>query len=146
MTAPRKEVVRVQRPVYDAMLAHALEDRTVECCGLLAGRDGVITQLYRGVNVAAKKDVRYEMDGIEVMHILQQIEDEQLEHLGIYHSHPRSRAYPSATDRRLAAYDVVYFVISLSNPKEPWVGAFRIHKERASDLEGRVCEVAIELV
>lgn len=139
-------MVQVLRSVYEGIIAHAVEERSQECCGLLGGTNGVITHQYRGVNVAANTDVRYEMDGAEIMHILQEIEAANLDHLGIYHSHPKSRAYPSATDRKLAAYDVVYFIVSLASARQPHVGAFRIHKSSPGDEDGVVSEEPIEIV
>ena len=139
------QVVQVLRAVYDGMIAHTLEERPRECCGLLAGKNGVITRLFRAVNVAEDKNVRYEVDGAEVIRILHEIETADLEHLGIYHSHPRSQGYPSATDRRLAAYDVVYFVVGLSGGIVPQTGAFRIHKEDI-DAEATVVAEPVEIV
>lgn len=125
--------MQVLRAVYDGMVAHALEERPHECCGMLAGKNGVITRLFRATNVAENKNVRYEVDGAEVIRILHEIDDAKMEHLGIYHSHPRSEGYPSATDRRLAAYDVLYFVVGLSGGETAKTGAFRIHK---TDMDG----------
>ena len=45
-------MVQVLRSVYEAMGNHALNDRPNECCGLLAGTNGVITQIYHATNVA----------------------------------------------------------------------------------------------
>ena len=63
-----------------------------------------------------------------------------------YHSHPRSEARPSATDRKLAAYDVWYFVVSLQHPNEPDVRAFWLTKEHPSDEDAVVREEPIEIV
>ena len=38
---------RCSESVYDAMIAHALDDRQHECCGLLAGTNGVISRAYQ---------------------------------------------------------------------------------------------------
>lgn len=126
-------MVQVLRAVYGAMIAHALDERPNECCGLLAGKNGVISRIYRAANVAENKRVRYEASPHDIMRILDAIEEAGEEHLGIYHSHPRSEARPSATDRRLAAYDVWYFVVSLQQPDEPEVRAFRLDKQHPSD-------------
>ena len=112
-------MVQVLRSIYDAMIGHALEERPNECCGLLAGTNGVISRIYRTANVAENKRVRYEAAPLDIARILDDIESAHEEHLGIYHSHPRSEARPSATDRRLAAYDVWYFVVSLQQPDVP---------------------------
>ena len=139
-------MVQVLRAVYDAMIAHALDDRQHECCGLLSGTNGVISRAHKAENVAENKRVRYEAAPLDIARILNEIEDRREEHLGIYHSHPRSEARPSATDRRLAAYDVWYFVVSLQRPDEPEVRAFWLEKEHPADEDAVVREEPIEIV
>lgn len=139
-------MVRVLRSAYEAMICHALESPTVECCGLLSGRSGTITRVFPTANVAEQKDVRYEAEPLDVRRILEEIDTADEEHLGIYHSHPKSEAYPSATDRRLAAYDVYYFVISLRNRGRPQVRAFVIEKRHPGDEASEVHEEPVEIV
>ena len=139
-------MVQVLRSVYDAMIAHALDDRQHECCGLLSGTNGVISRHFRAENVAVNKRVRYEAAPLDIARILNEIEDRREEHLGIYHSHPRSEARPSATDRRLAAYEVWYFIVSLQRPDEPDVRAFWLKKESPADEDAIVREEPIEIV
>jgi len=139
-------VVQVLRSVYDAMVAHALTTPTLECCGLLAGRNGTISRLFQTANVAENRAVRYEAAPLDVRRILEEIDGAGEQHLGIYHSHPNSPAYPSATDRKLAAYDVAYFVISLKTRSKPNVRAFRLCKESPTDEEAVVREESVEIV
>jgi proteasome lid subunit RPN8/RPN11 len=59
--------------------------------------------------------------------------------LGIYHSHPRTPAYPSPADVEMAFYpEAAYFIISL----EPSVDlrAFRIDRERIETVDIRVID------
>jgi proteasome lid subunit RPN8/RPN11 len=139
-------VVQVLRSVYDAMVAHALTTPTLECCGLLSGKNGTITRLFQTPNVAENKAVRYEAAPLDVRRILEEIDGAGEQHLGIYHSHPSSPAYPSATDRKLAAYDVAYFVISLKSRARPNVRAFRLGKQSPTDEDAVVHEEAVEIV
>jgi [CysO sulfur-carrier protein]-S-L-cysteine hydrolase len=139
-------VVQVLRSIYDAMVGHALDERPDECCGLLAGTNGLISRIYRAANVAENKRVRYEAAPLDIVRILDDIENLHEQHLGIYHSHPRSEARPSATDRRLAAYDVWYFVVSLQREDEPEVRAFWLSKAHPADEDADVREEPIEIV
>ncbi|MGE3269685.1 MAG: Mov34/MPN/PAD-1 family protein [Chloroflexota bacterium] len=139
-------MVQVCRSVYQAMLAHVLETPTLESCGLLSGKQGRITRLFQATNVAENKAVRYEAEPLDVRRILEEIDEAGEEHLGIYHSHPNSQAYPSATDRRLAAYDVHYIVISLRNRHRPEARAFQICKAHPSDPDAEVHEEPLEIV
>src|SRR4051794_17390490 len=128
------------------MIAHALTTPSLECCGLLAGKNGTITRLFQTANVADNKAVRYEAAPLDVRRILEEIDGAGEQHLGIYHSHPNSPAYPSATDRKLAAYNVAYFVISLKNRSKPSVRAFHLCKPQPSDEEAVVQEQSLEIV
>lgn len=132
-------MVQVQRAVYDGMVAHALEERPYECCGLLAGEHGQITRIFRATNVADRKAVRYEVAPREILRIMDAIDDDDLDHIGIYHSHTHTRAYPSATDIGLAAYPVFYIIVSLTDFKQPEVKAYTI-------TDGEVTEEPIEVV
>ena len=139
-------MVQVLRSVYDAMIAHVMETPTLESCGLLSGKGDTITRLFKATNMAEDKAVSYEADPLDVRRILEEIDDAGEDHLGIYHSHPKSKAYPSLTDRRLAAYDVRYIVISLVSRRYPEARAFQICKAHPADADGEVHEEPIEIV
>ncbi|MCA9854124.1 MAG: hypothetical protein KC482_11110 [Dehalococcoidia bacterium] len=57
-------VARLPQDFVDQMIAHAREDAPIECCGLLAAKDGVITGLYRARNVEASP-YRFSVDPLE---------------------------------------------------------------------------------
>jgi proteasome lid subunit RPN8/RPN11 len=139
-------VVQVLRTVYEAMIAHVLQTPTEESCGLLSGHGDRITRMFQAVNVAENRASRYEAEPLDVRRILEAIDEAGQEHLGIYHSHPNSPAYPSATDRRLAAYDVRYVVISLRDREHPVARAFQIHKAHPADEDATVHEEPLEIV
>ena len=131
-------MVRLPRSIHDEMVAHALEDRPYEVCGLLAGQGGAITRAFRARN-KEQSAVRYEIDPKDLIRLFREMDDADLELLGIYHSHTHTQAYPSATDIRLAYYpDALYFVVSLMDERAPYVRAFRI-------VEGQVSEEPIEI-
>ena len=131
-------MVSLDRAIYDDMVAHALEDRPYEVCGILAGRGSRVTHSYRARNTE-QSPVRYEIDPHDLIRIFREIDDADLDHLGIYHSHTHTRAYPSETDKRLATYpEALYFIVSLMDERAPYVKAFTIR-------DGVVTEVSIEL-
>lgn len=134
-------MVHLPRAIRDEMVAHAFEGRPNEICGLLAGRGSEVTHLFRARNKEqARAAVRYEIDPADLLKIFREIDDLGLDHVGIYHSHTHTQAYPSATDIRLAFYsDALYFLVSLMDPGDPSVRAFWIR-------DGEVTEEAIEVV
>ncbi len=115
------------------MVAHALEDDPNECCGILAGKDGEILNLYRMANIEASP-YRYRMDPKELLKVYHEIDDRGWEIVGIYHSHTHSEAYPSATDVRLATWpEALYILISLLHKENPPIRAFRIEDSAVTE-------------
>ena len=107
-----------------------------ECCGLLAGRDGVITDVFPAVNVAPDPAKGYEIAPKEIVDMMREFRERKLEFLGIYHSHPNGKNEPSARDIELAYYsEAIYFIISpLADAPKP-VRAFSIRDGRVTELE-----------
>jgi proteasome lid subunit RPN8/RPN11 len=131
------------RSLADEMVAHLMEERPNEGCGLVAGRDGNVTTVIRMTN-AAGSPVRYALDPQEQFRAYRLIEDGSLELAGVFHSHTHTEAYPSPTDVRLASEDVPYIIVSLA--QEPAdIRAFRIVKESWDAPEGEIVEVPIAI-
>lgn len=118
--------VQVPRAVADAIVAHAREGKPEEICGIVRGRGLVAFAAIRGQNLAADRVNNYDVDP---QTLLQQFKFEAAgdEMIGIYHSHPISVAYPSATDAWNAHYpDCIYFICSLEDDAHPVTRAFRM--------------------
>lgn len=124
--------VTLSRSLLDEMCAQARAAAPQECCGLMGGKTpSRITTLYPLRNVSINPLVTYEAAAEELFAAQRQIRERREELVGIYHSHPRSKAVPSERDVKLAFYpSVTYFIIGLSgdNFNEAQVGAFRIYE------------------
>jgi proteasome lid subunit RPN8/RPN11 len=127
--------VRFPRALLEEIVQHARDDIPNECCGIVASDDGTAVKVFRATNAEASP-VRYSLDPREQYTITMEIEERGWELGAIYHSHTRSEAYPSQTDVNLAFYpDALYLIVSLRNPDEPEVRAFRIADERIDEVE-----------
>jgi len=93
-------MLSIQRDCYAAMLAHARRCAPHECCGILGGTDSTVTVVRALRNVALHPHITYEFDPGEQLRIQKALSAEQVEFLGVYHSHPATPAYPSPTDIR----------------------------------------------
>ena len=119
---------------------HAQREAERECCGLLAGRDGVITHLFPAENVAANPAKSYELAPKEIVRLMREFRAAGLEFLGIYHSHPNGQNAPSARDIEQAYYsEETYFIISPNADAARPVRAFSIR-------DGRVTELDIQII
>ncbi len=122
----------------DEMIAHAKEDVPNECCGIIAGKDGAATKLYRAINAEASP-YRYSVEPKDLLRIYRDLDSNDWEVLVIYHSHTQTEAYPSPTDIRLAAWEDAYYVlVSLQDDDNPVVRAFRIQDGEVTEEELQV--------
>ena len=134
------DVVRVRREVLVKMREEAAKMPEQECCGLLAGRDGIISEICPARNAHANPATGYEIAPQELFRVMKKIREEKLQLLGIYHSHPRGENCPSPTDIEEAFYpDTPYFILSPLGDRPRPVRAFLIR-------DGQVEESQIEPV
>jgi proteasome lid subunit RPN8/RPN11 len=132
--------VQIVPELLEQVIAHASEEAPNECCGVLAvelGPPARAVRAYRAVNTAASP-LRFEIDGREVLSLIEQIEGEGLELGAIYHSHTRTPPYPSQTDINFAAHwpGVEWLIVGLTDRDAPTVRSYLID-------DGQVQEVAI---
>ena len=93
------------------MIAYVDSHAPLESCGLLAGRDSQVEKIFFVQN-QAQSPVRYVMDPIEQLHAFEWIESNEMDLLGIFHSHPTGPETVSPTDIAEAAYAVTYIILA----------------------------------
>lgn len=118
------------------MREDAAKTPTQECCGLLAGSNGIITHICPATNAHSQPATAYEIAPHELFRVMKEIRTANLELLGIYHSHPRGENRPSRSDVERAFYpDTPYFILSpLPDAPQP-VRAFLIRQGSVVDLK-----------
>lgn len=95
------------------MVAHALEQRPRECCGLLIGPAGHVFVARRATNLSADPN-RYLIDPKAYIEARRDGRVHGFEVVGFYHSHPHSAPVPSPTDIAEAWYpDHLYAIVGL---------------------------------
>jgi len=131
----QEETIYIPRAILDDMIAHAREGKPEEICGILSGQGNRVHRSYRAENMAEQPIVTYNIAPKDQYRIFRDIDTREEELLAIYHSHPASPAYPSATDLRLAFYpDAVYIILSLAQPERPVVRAFRLEDSTIREI------------
>lgn len=126
-------MIVIRRRHYQAIVEYARKAAPKEACGLIAGleADGprTVTAIYPLTNLDDSPE-HYSMDPKEQFAAVKDIRGKGWTLLGNYHSHPASPARPSAEDIRLAFDpEASYLIISLLEPEQPALRAFRINNK-----------------
>jgi [CysO sulfur-carrier protein]-S-L-cysteine hydrolase len=160
------DVIAHARAEYDAeccgMIAYASHPSGVDS-GASPGADGqaVAMRVRRAINTFANPgghspstgtgghspsaripglaSKRFEIDGREVLHALNEFEDAGLDLGAIYHSHTHTEPYPSQTDINFAANwpGLEWVIVGLAG-EEPEVRCYLIEDGRVREVELRV--------
>jgi proteasome lid subunit RPN8/RPN11 len=122
--------------ITDAQLkqiyAHAAETYPYECFGFLVGTfdgGGLVHQAARGANLNTDRTDRFEMDPKEFVRVEKQADDEGLNIIGFYHSHPDWPAIPSQTDITWAWEGSYYLIVSVHEGRPFHTGVWSLVEE-----------------
>ncbi|MEW6503505.1 MAG: M67 family metallopeptidase [Chloroflexota bacterium] len=85
------------------MQDHIFQNLPEEACGMLGGR-GDQVEVVIPITNQAHSPVRYYMDPVEMLKAFEWLEENHLEMLATFHSHPMGPHYPSETDIQEFAY------------------------------------------
>jgi [CysO sulfur-carrier protein]-S-L-cysteine hydrolase len=141
--------MKIAADLLDEIVAHALEDPQIECCGVVAtepaGDGGALTatRVYRAENIHASA-LKFEIDPMELLRLNNAIEDGGWEIGAIYHSHVRSAPYPSQTDIGFAASwpGVEWIIVGLSAGEQPLVKSYLIDGPGVQEVPVDIAERA----
>ena len=130
--------IQIRRAIFAAALSRARETPKQECCGLLAGREDVITRIFPAVNALASPTA-YEIAPRELFRLIREIRAAGTELMGIYHSHPNGKNEPSRRDVERAYYpDAAHFILSPRADAAQPMRAFFIREGIVEELEVQV--------
>jgi proteasome lid subunit RPN8/RPN11 len=132
-------VLRLDRAIYDAIVAHARRDHPDEACGIVAGPAGSgRAERFVEMTNAERSQTFYRFDSMEQLQVWREMDDRDEEPVVIYHSHTATEAYPSRTDIALAGEpDAHYVLVSTRDADEVEFRSYRI-------TDGEVSEEPVE--
>ena len=112
---------------------HAIKERPNESCAILFGKNNHVRRIFFTKNIE-ESPTHFTISNKELIKAYNIAEKEDMEMIGIFHSHPESEAYPSNTDKKFM----------ISNPVT-WIIYSVINNEfKAYFLNSKVIEIPIK--
>ena len=138
-------MLRIDRDVYDAIVAHARKDHPDEACGVVAGPAGSDRpERFIPMLNAAMSPTFYEFDSGDLLKLYREMDDRDEEPVVIYHSHTATEAYPSRTDIGLANEPNAHYVLVSTREHGNSEGPVEFRSYRIVDGNVTEEDVAIE--
>ena len=129
----------IPKIIISKLFEHSILEDPNECCGLLLGNDEKVIEIRNLNNVHDNPMTRYEIDRKDLMKVQKYCDNNNMEILGVYHSHTHSQAYPSPTDIKVARlikdfFDPYYILISLIEKTRPIIRGYKIDLESVTEI------------
>lgn len=131
-------MLRIDRAIYEAIIAHARRDHPDEACGVVAGPEGSDTpERFVPMTNAARSPTFYEFESREWFELDREMSDRNERAVVIYHSHTATEAYPSRSDIEIASKfgepEAHYVLASTRDSTEIEFRSFRIVADEVTE-------------
>ncbi|MBN4072547.1 M67 family metallopeptidase [Crocinitomix catalasitica] len=104
------------REIEEQLIEEARDGYPFEITGFLLGKKAdfeVVSELFPVKNIASHKERRFEIHGLDYLKVENYALQNDLEVIGIYHSHPDYPALPSRHDLKYAQDVFAYVIVSV---------------------------------
>ena len=132
-------ILRLQRRHVDLLKQQAEKVQPVEACGMLFGRLSHSEAVVEKIDFAPNKlqsPVRFEIDPAEVAAAFAEAEEEGLDFVGLFHSHPAPAA-PSSIDLKGMRLwgDTLWLILSSTDGK---LAAYQLMEDNVEEATIRI--------
>lgn len=131
--------VTLDQQVFNYITQHAEEEYPNECCGFFFGKESEerrITRAYRVSNVKeGDRRRRFQITPDDYRKAEKFALNNDLDFLGVYHSHPDHPAVASEHDRKVAMPYFSYIIVSVEEGKAVDTMSWQLNEERQFEEE-----------
>jgi len=135
----RMPEVTITQEVSDFMEKHAEETYNNECCGFLYGHENDARKITLAQRVENTKDGdkrrRFKIDPDDYRKAELFAVQNNLDLLGVYHSHPDHPARPSEHDRKQAVPFFSYIILSVMSGKTAAITSWQLNDDHQFEEE-----------
>lgn len=111
-----KHVLTYEQKIEEQLINEARKGYPYEIAGFLLGKKGAneqVSELYPVQNIAKEQERRFEIHGLDYLKVEAYALANELDVIGVYHSHPDYPAIPSKFDLEHAQDVFAYLIVSV---------------------------------
>jgi len=134
-------ILEYKKEVERQLISEAKEGYPFEVVGFLLGKtEGAhrVTEIFPVENIASDQERRFEIHGLDYLKVENYALQNNLEVIGIYHSHPDYPALPSIHDLEYAQEVFSYLIISVDGGGDTLINSWK-------KVEGKFINQNIEI-
>ena len=125
--------MKISRALLDQIHRHLESGYPNEACGVMLGKDGIITETVAADNQRTDSaSNRYLINPLMYVRIEREADKRHLDVIGIYHSHPDVAARPSQFDLDHAWPNFSYLIVSVVKGKAVESNSWRLRDDRSA--------------
>jgi proteasome lid subunit RPN8/RPN11 len=133
-------MLSIEQLAMDEMIEDAVKTFPDECCGFLFGKEDPASRTVAKIQVVnnakeGDKRRRFVISAKDYLKAEQFAEENGLELIGVYHSHPNHPAIPSEHDRAAAQPFFSYIILSVMNSEFDHVRSWRLNEQQQFEEE-----------
>jgi len=139
--------MKIDTVTLKAIKTHAAESYPHECFGFLLGKpdaDDWVRQSVRAKNIHPNPHRNFEMDAVDFAKTAHFAENQGLDVIGVYHSHPDAPAVPSQTDLDMAVDGWLYAIVSVAGGQSTDMKLWQISADAPRKFVSVPLEIANE--
>ena len=125
--------------ILDQLTRNAIASGPEECCGFLLGWENeghrVISSILSVENIAWNREKHFKISARDYLKAENTAIQNNLQLLGVYHSHPNCQAIPSEADRLMALPNFSYVIMSVIEGKIEETRAWSLNANLQFDEE-----------
>jgi len=119
-------MIHIEKQAWDAMVSHAEKTFPRECCGVMLGNQGTVSQAVPLANVyTGPQEDFFVMDPQDLNRVDAEARKAGREVIGVFHSHPNCDAYFSKRDLEHSCSWFSYVVLSIKNGRFDHAASYR---------------------
>jgi len=133
-------MLNIEQTPLDEMVSDAVKTFPDECCGFLFGKDENNIRTIKKIQVVnnakeGDKRRRFVISAKDYLKAEQFADENNLQLIGVYHSHPNHPAIPSEHDRVAAQPYFSYIILSVINNEFDHIRSWQLNEQQQFEEE-----------